>query len=45
MLKMRHSCTQFNDGQPFSYADESFYRKSTQIDEQFGEGQQFELKT
>jgi sorbitol-specific phosphotransferase system component IIA len=42
---MGHPCTQFNDGQPFSYADESFYHKSTRIDEQFDQGQQFKLKT
>jgi hypothetical protein len=23
--EMRHSCIQFNDDQPFSYADEPFY--------------------
>jgi hypothetical protein len=36
--EMRHSCIQFNDGQPLSCIDELFYHKSTQIDEQFGEG-------
>jgi hypothetical protein len=43
--EIRHLCTRFNDGQSFSYADESFYRKSTRIDKQFVEGQLFEVKT
>jgi hypothetical protein len=42
---MKHPCAQFTDNMPMSYADNSYFRKPPRIDEQFGVGQQFSIKS
>jgi hypothetical protein len=43
--RMKHSCAQFADNMPMSYADEPYFHKPPRIDEQFGVGQQFSTKS
>jgi hypothetical protein len=42
---MKHSCAQFADNTPMSYADDPCFRKPPRIDEQFGIGQLFSTKS
>jgi hypothetical protein len=36
---MKHQCAQFADNTSMTYADDSYFRKPSKIDEQFGVGQ------
>jgi hypothetical protein len=42
---MKHSCAQFADNMSMSYADDPYFHKPPRIDEQFGVGQQFNIKS
>jgi hypothetical protein len=42
---MNHICAQFADNTPMTYADEPYFYKPPRIDEEFGVGQQFSIKS